>query len=126
MDSPLFVAIYRSRQLRRLRPLARRLRALARTIIHSSAVGGLVQSTAMPLNWRCSLKVARILCLDYGHLNSVSKKRSIDARGEPLPWYTYPAIEYIRQLDFSDKSIFEYGSGNSTVFWSRIAARVVA
>jgi hypothetical protein len=80
----------------------------------------------MPLNWWCSLKTARILCLSYGHLNSVSKRRSIDARGDPLPWYTYPAIEYIRQLDFSDKSVFEYGSGNSTVFWSRIAARVVS
>jgi Methyltransferase domain len=126
MASALFVAIYRSRLLRWLRPLARRFKAQARRAMHSGAVGGVVRSMAMPLNWRCSLKAARILCLGYGHLNSVSKKRSIDARGEPLPWYTYPAIEYIRQLDFSDKSIFEYGCGNSTVFWSRIAARVVS
>jgi Methyltransferase domain len=80
----------------------------------------------MPLNWWPSLKAARILCFRYGHLNSASKKRSIDAAGEPIPWYTYPAIEYIKQLDFTVKSVFEYGSGNSTVFWSRIAGRVIS
>lgn len=41
-----------------------------------------------------------------------------DANGAPIPWYTYPAIEYIRQLDFSQKSVFEFGSGNSTKFWA--------
>ena len=80
----------------------------------------------MPLNWWASVRVAKTLWFGYGHLNSVSKKRSIDAAGEPIPWYTYPAIEYIKQLDFSDKSVFEYGAGNSTVFWSRIAKRVVS
>jgi hypothetical protein len=123
---PAFVAICRCRLFRRLRPVARRFRALVRRTLESNAVRGLVESTALPLNWWCSLKAARILLLSYGHLYSVSKKRSIDAWGEPLPWYTYPAIEYIRQLDFSDKSVFEYGSGNSTIFWSRIAARVVS
>jgi hypothetical protein len=80
----------------------------------------------MPLNWRLSVRAARTLIFTYGHLNSVSKRRSIDARGEPIPWYTYPAIEYIKQLDFSDKTIFEYGAGNSTIFWSRNAGRVVS
>jgi hypothetical protein len=123
---PLFVTIYRFRVLRPLRPLARKVLHFTRRTVHFGAVERLVRSTAMPLNWRSSLRAARTLFFSYGHLNSVSKKRSIDARGEPIPWYTYPAIEYIKQLDFSDKSVFEYGAGNSTVFWSRIAARVVS
>jgi hypothetical protein len=123
MKNPLFVAIYRSRLLRRLRPLARTVLGFTRNIGRSGAVEWLVRSQAMPLNWRSSARAARILCFSYGHLNSVSKKRSIDAKGEPIPWYTYPAIEYIKQLDFSDKSVFEYGAGNSTVLWSRIAGR---
>ena len=43
-----------------------------------------------------------------------------------MPWYTYPAIEFLKQFDFSGKRVFEYGSGNSTVFWSRRAASVVS
>ena len=45
-------------------------------------------------------------------------KQCVDRHGKPIPWYTYPAIEYIKQLDLSDRCVFEYGSGNSTIFWS--------
>jgi len=50
----------------------------------------------------------------------------VDKAGEPLPWYTYPAIDYINQLDFSDKCVYEFGSGNSSLFWSRISKEVVS
>jgi hypothetical protein len=43
-----------------------------------------------------------------------------------VPWYTYPAIEYLKQLDFSRSRVFEYGSGNSTRFWASAAAQVVS
>ncbi len=79
-----------------------------------------------PLNWRESLRLSRLLWLDYGHLDSVITESSIDAAGRPVPWYTYPAIEYIRQLDFRTASVFEYGSGNSTLFWAGAAREVVS
>jgi hypothetical protein len=50
----------------------------------------------------------------------------LDGRRNPQPWYTYPALEYLKQLDFSDKVVFEYGCGHSTLFWARRAARVVS
>ncbi len=50
----------------------------------------------------------------------------MDAEGRPLPWYTYPAIEYLAQLDFSNRTVFEFGCGNSTLFWSQRAGRVVS
>ena len=50
--------------------------------------------------------------------------RSIDAAGEPVPWITYPAIEFLKQLDLSTKTVFEYGCGGSTIFWSRVAKQV--
>lgn len=43
-----------------------------------------------------------------------------------LPWYTYPAIEYLQQYDYSDKSIIEWGSGNSTFFWAKKAKELVS
>ncbi len=50
----------------------------------------------------------------------------LDADAQPIPWYTYPAIEFIRQIDFSDQRVFEFGSGNSTLFWAKRAMSVVA
>ena len=60
----------------------------------------------------------KILSLDYGQFKTMNKG-CINKYGEAIPWYTYPAIEYIKQLDFSDKTVFEYGSGNSTIFWAK-------
>src|SRR5438046_2351056 len=94
-----------------------------------------LSSTAEPRNrrpwwlstkWLPSLKAARVLWRDYAHLQSVNSQRAIDAAGNPLPWYTYPAIEFLRQLDFRDRTVFEYGSGMSTVFWGQKAKQVVS
>jgi hypothetical protein len=50
----------------------------------------------------------------------------VDADGRPIPWYTYPSIEYLRQFDFSQAAVFEYGSGNSSLFWAERAREVVS
>jgi len=84
------------------------------------------RSTCLPSNWTPSLRAALILWRDYGHLASVRSRLATDRAGNPLPWYTYPAIDYLRQLDFRTKTIFEYGSGMSTLFWASIAGRVVS
>jgi hypothetical protein len=36
--------------------------------------------------------------------------------GECVPWITYPALSYLEKLDFTEKSLVEFGSGAST-FW---------
>lgn len=58
--------------------------------------------------------------IDEGYGNKVSSecKKSVDADGLPLPWFTYPAIEYLKQLDLKEKSILEWGTGNSTKFFA--------
>src|SRR3712207_2933796 len=79
-----------------------------------------------PSTWRAPVRAARTLWFDYAHVQSAALTRPVDAKGQPVPWYTYPAIEYVRQLDFSDKEVFEYGSGQSTLFWAQAAKRVVS
>jgi hypothetical protein len=79
-----------------------------------------------PKNWRSSYRAAKILCFSYGHFESVRAGKPVDAAGLPIPWYTYPAIDFLRQLDLSEKTVFEYGSGNSTLFWAARAARVIS
>jgi len=63
------------------------------------------------------LGVCHNLVLDCGYFRSCIEERCTDANGNPIPWYTYPAIEYLSALDFSDKDVFEYGSGASSIWW---------
>ena len=60
----------------------------------------------------------------FGHKVSNKKKLSIDKEGNPIPWYTYPAIHYLNQLDLTDKNIFEWGSGYSSIYFSDRAKKV--
>ena len=80
----------------------------------------------MPGNWLPSLKAARVLWRDYAHVRTVRARSAVDRDGRPLPWYTYPAIEFLSQLDFRDKTVFEFGSGMSSLYWAGVARRVVS
>jgi len=55
---------------------------------------------------------------EFGFLASVNTQRSIDQHGKPIPWFTYPAIEYLDSLELDDALIFKWGSGNSIVYFS--------
>lgn len=61
-----------------------------------------------------------------GWVRSVRKKVSVDREGGPLPWITYPAIEFLKPRIQPDFHVFEFGSGNSTLWWSARVAKVVA
>lgn len=61
-----------------------------------------------------------------GYDRSLQSLRAIDADKKAVPWYTYPLIEYLRQFDFRNLRVFEYGSGHSTLFWASRCAEVVA
>ncbi len=62
----------------------------------------------------------------YGHWQSVRAGEPINVHGEPIPWYTYPSIEYLDQLDFTEKTVFEWGAGNSSRYWARSAKSVTS
>lgn len=70
--------------------------------------------------------IVRILENDYALKKTMIERTCVDLNGNPIPWYTYPAIEYIKQLDFSDKTIFEFGSGNSSLFWASICKNIIS
>ncbi|MCX6026924.1 MAG: SAM-dependent methyltransferase [Chloroflexi bacterium] len=67
-----------------------------------------------------------ILGMEFGQMLSANRMACVDKDGNPIPWYTYPAIYFLRQLDFSTKRVFEYGSGNSTLFWSGVCRSLVS
>lgn len=61
-----------------------------------------------------------------GWIQSWVRNRVVDRFGEPLPWYTYPAVSFLEDRLRPDMSIFEYGSGNSTLWWSSHVSHVVS
>lgn len=73
--------------------------------------------------------------LSYGHkgylanigwFSSFDKQQAMDQQGDPLPWVTYSFIDFIKPRLSKNLSIFEYGSGSSTLFYAKHVKRVVS
>jgi hypothetical protein len=64
--------------------------------------------------------------LHTGHFRSSLRSAAVDRHGKPLPWYTYPAIDFLDTKDFSNKTVLEFGSGHSTFWWAKRARKVVS
>jgi hypothetical protein len=75
---------------------------------------------------RDGLGIMSHLFKDYGWVKSQKAGRCLDAQGQPIPWFTYPAIDFIKQLDLRELRVFEYGSGASTLFWSMRTKEIIS
>ena len=63
---------------------------------------------------------------DFAITRTMDEKICVDRDGNPIPWYTYPAIEYLAQFDYTNKKVFEFGCGNSSLFWANRAQKVTS
>jgi hypothetical protein len=63
---------------------------------------------------------------DIGWFNSFFAKASVGKNGEPIPWVTYPFIDFILTRLNKTFTVFEYGAGNSTLFYAKYVKRIVA
>jgi hypothetical protein len=54
-----------------------------------------------------------------GWFESFNKKESIDKDGNPIPWCTYSFIKFIEPRLKKHFKVFEYGSGNSTLWYAK-------
>ena len=61
-----------------------------------------------------------------GQLRSAVTGKVVNRRGEPLPWLTYPAIDFLGTLALHDKRVLEFGSGYSTLWWAKRAESVIS
>jgi hypothetical protein len=69
---------------------------------------------------------ANILRNGYGFVSATNKGSPKDARGNWMPLFTYPCVEFIRQFDLREKRVFEWGAGASTLYWMERAASVTS
>ena len=61
-----------------------------------------------------------------GHFRSSLRRAAVSKSGDPLPWYTYPCIDFLAHRPWDGASVLEFGAGQSTLWWARRARRVVA
>jgi SAM-dependent methyltransferase len=55
------------------------------------------------------------------------RARAVDARGGPLPMFTYPAIDFLRTIEpaLRDAEVLEFGCGQSTKWFAPRVKRLV-
>lgn len=63
---------------------------------------------------------------DTGWINSFIQQKSLDSDGKPIPWISYPCIEFIQNRLNKNLTIFEYGSGYSTLFYADRVSDVIS
>ncbi|KAF0811510.1 hypothetical protein IGB42_04042 [Andreprevotia sp. IGB-42] len=56
---------------------------------------------------------------NYGWLQSYTSRSSVDRHGDPVPWITYPAIDFLDRRLHQHLDVFEFGCGNSTLWLSK-------
>lgn len=61
-----------------------------------------------------------------GHFQSALKRKAVDQNGAAIPMYTYPVVDLLEARDFSAATVLEWGSGQSTLWWSERAQHVTA
>ena len=54
-----------------------------------------------------------------GWFESFTAKQSIDKDGRPIPWCTYPFIQFIEPRLKKNFDVFEFGGGNSTIWYAQ-------
>ncbi|KFJ42920.1 FkbM family methyltransferase [Francisella philomiragia] len=63
---------------------------------------------------------------NVGWINSFKKQIPIDKDSKPLPWVTYGFIDFISDRLNENMDIFEYGSGNSTLWYGERVKSVIS
>ncbi|MBB5439754.1 hypothetical protein HDC92_003450 [Pedobacter sp. AK017] len=61
---------------------------------------------------------------DKGWFDAYRTKSAIDQDGKPIAWVTYSFIDFIKDRISKQHDIFEFGSGNSTLFYAGMARSV--
>ncbi len=61
-----------------------------------------------------------------GWFESRFRKESIDVNGEPIPWYTYSFLNFLKDRLNGSMTVFEFGCGNSTIWFSSRVGEVIA
>lgn len=80
----------------------------------------------LPKKAKKNLRNFWILAEKYGQGKSIKYGKCLDKEGHEIPWYTYPAYEYLNSLNFKEMDVLEFGSGASSTWWAGRAKSVTS
>jgi hypothetical protein len=63
---------------------------------------------------------------EIGWFKAVKSHSPVDQNGNAIPWVTYSFIDFISDRIKKEHTIFEFGSGNSTIYYAKRAKKVVS
>jgi len=63
---------------------------------------------------------------EVGWLKAIVADKPIDNEGKPLPWLPYPFIAFIEERLNKNLIMFEYGMGNSTLYFANYIQKLVS
>ena len=70
-------------------------------------------------------QIERLTLQPTGWLRSAQENASVAEDGTPLPWWTIPGTEFIKGVLSKNWRVFEYGCGNSTLWWAKYVSQVI-
>lgn len=88
--------------------------------------------TVVKLLGETKVLVALLSQRDFGYLKKIGwfesfkTIKSIDGNGNPIPWFSYPFIDFLTPRLTKDLVLFEFGSGSSTSFFAERVKQVIS
>ena len=70
------------------------------------------------------MRVMQTLMFRRALWQGIRTELPVDGQGQPVPWITFPTLDYLSQLDFSQANILEYGGGQSSLRWAARAKKI--
>jgi hypothetical protein len=82
----------------------------------------------LPRSLREAEKTVRLLGIyrQRGWFTSVVRRGPVDRHGRPLPWFSYPSIDWLDSVLRPEDTAFEYGMGGSTLWFADRVAHVTS
>lgn len=94
--------------------------SVKRTIIDA------LEKTPAGHDWLGLLDLRKRYLTPLGWTRSSASRTPVDEQGAPIPWFSYASIFFLKDRLTKDMSVFEYGSGNSTLWFSQRVGEVVS
>lgn len=68
----------------------------------------------------------RSALLEDGWFRSYRTQQAVDKNGKAIPWCTYPFIHFLKPRLKSEFRVFEYGCGNSTLWYAERVKEIIS
>lgn len=79
------------------------------------------------IDWKAVFLVRNTgMLYEEGWWESCRRRSPVDMKGNPIPWLTYPCLRFLEDRIDANFLVFEYGCGNSTLWWAGKVSKVIS